>query len=251
MYLKYSNILIATVLLLSSCEKKTDCPNSMRLTVSNPTPTVGESFEITAPALDGNGYFTWTGPGNFSGTIGNKLTISNAKYAGRGWYYCAKTVTDCNKTLRDSIFVDVKLKQNAPPCSPTNNLITFSSIPNLTVTSVTYGIDPTYNGMALMGSGAFGYPSSFRVLFNSYNGVFDPPDGVYNTTSVPVFDVTQDFEDVSVSFIYNSNYFHSQPGQKIYVSHVGGKVSVKMCSLIFSQVGSGLTTQCTGQITRP
>ncbi len=248
-YLKCLGIIFSGWLLLSSCEKS-DCPNSMKLTVSNPAPAVGESFEITAPRLNGNGYFTWNGPGNFGTSSSNQLSISSAKYAGRGWYHCAKTMTDCNTTIRDSIFVDVKLKQETPPCTPTNNLLTFSSIPNVTLNSVTFALDPVFNGMALGGSGSFGLPSSFKVLFNSYNGVFDPPDGVYTTTGVASFSVTQDFEEVSVSFIYNSGYFHSQPGQKIYVSHVGGKISVKMCNLIFSFVGSGLTTQCTGQLTK-
>jgi hypothetical protein len=244
-YLRFSGIVLSTLLLLNSCEKS-DCPNAMKLTISNPTPAIGESFEIKAPSLSGNGYFRWSGPGNFGSSTSNTLTISNAKYAGRGWYHCAKTMTDCNTTIRDSIFVDVKLKQEAPPCTPTNNLLAFSSIPNVTLNSVTFALDPVFNGMALGGSGAFGLPSSFKVLFNSYNGVFDPPDGVYKTTGVATFDVTQD----SISFIYSSGYFHCQPGQKIYVSHIGGKLSVKMCNLIFSYVGTGLTTQCTGQLTR-
>ncbi len=249
--MKYPFTLLLICVIGISCEKKADCPDSMKLSITNPTPKIGESFEITAPPMDGNGYYTWFGPGNFgSATNSNTLTIGYAKYAGKGWYHCAKTMSDCNKTIHDSIYVDVKLKQETPPCTPINNLITFSSIPNVTLTSVTFGMDPVFNGMALTGNGAFGYPSTFKVLFNSYNGVFDPPDGVYTTTGVSTFNITQDFEEVSVSFIYNSSYFHSQPGQKIYVSHIGGKVSVRLCDVVFSLVGSGLTTRCTGQMTK-
>ncbi len=233
-----------------SCEKN-NCPKTMELTVSKTDISVGDDFQIIAPSGSGNEYFRWSGPGNFSSITSNILSIYNASYSSNGWYYCNKTLTDCNKTITDSIYVDVKLLQEAAPCTPTNNYLSFTSIPSVALTSVTFAMDQVYNGMSFTGNGAFGYPADFKVVFNSFNGNFDPPDGVYKTTGNVTFNVTQPFEDVSISFVYNSGYFHSVPGQKIYVTHIGGKVSVSMCNLTFSYVGTGLTTKCTAKLTKP
>lgn len=76
--------------------------------------------------------------------------------------------------------------------------------------------------MGVYGGNAFGYPS-LRVLFNSYNGNVEPLDGVYLTTDQLTFDVTQEYNIVSISFIYNGAFFHCEPNQKLYVSHINDK----------------------------
>ena len=108
-------------------------------------------------------------------------------------------------------------------------------------------MDPTFNAMGVYGGDAFGYPS-LRVLFNSYNGNAEPLDGVYMTTDQLTFDVTQEYNTVSVSFIYQGVFFHCQPDQKLYVSHVNGKIQISFCNMKFSD-GVSITTTCKCKMT--
>ena len=108
-------------------------------------------------------------------------------------------------------------------------------------------MDPTFNAMGVYGGDANGYPS-LRVLFNSYNGNVEPLDGVYITKDAPVFDVTDEYNVVSVSFLYNSDYFHCHPGQKLYVSHVNGKIQVTFCDMVFSD--GTYTTTCEAKMSK-
>ena len=238
-------ILISVV----SCTKQKSCPDSMKLSVSNAAPLVGSTFTITAPKETDNNVFQWAGPFNGIATSGNVLEINNASYSNRGWYYCSKSNGDCGDVLHDSIYVDVKLLQETAPCNPTNNYITFSNIPSVALTSVTEFLDPTWNGIAITGNGAFGYPSTFKIVFNSYNGNVEPIDGTYITANAPIFDVTQQYNEVSVSFLYSSTYYHCHAGQKLYVTHVNGKIQATFCSMVFSS-GSATLVTGSGRLTK-
>jgi hypothetical protein len=241
-------VFFAAVLSFSACTKAPNCPAVLNLSVNNATTTIGGDFKITAPKESDNTTFQWYGPGINSTTNSNTLEKFNVKYSDRGWYYCSKANSECNTSLQDSIFVDVKLNQETPPCTLTNNYISCSNIPNVSLTSITQGFDPTFNGMAVYGSGSFGYPS-FRVLFNSYNGNTEPIDGTYTTTNSLTFDITQQYNEVSVSFLYSSIFFHCHPYQKLYVTHVNGKIQVSFCNMVFSSGSSTLTT-CSGKMTK-
>lgn len=235
---------------LWSCKKDagSTCPTSLKLSLSNNSPAIGESFTITAPKETENNIFNWIGPGYSSSSNSNTLTLDDIKYWNRGWYYCLKSNSECNTTIRDSVFVDVKLKQGTPSCALTNNFFTSSNLVlDETFTSVTQGMDPTFNAMGVYGKGSYGEPT-LRVLFNSYNGNTEPVDGIYTTTNMPTFDVTQQYNDVSVSFIYQGIYFHCRPDQDLYVVHVDGKIQVSFCNMVFSD-GVSITTTCKGKMT--
>lgn len=235
-----------------SCKKSSTgtCQTSMKLDASNVSLTIGDSFSITAPKDDGNDIFFWSGPAGYSKTTNsNTININEVKYSNRGWYYCSKANSGCNTTIRDSIFIDVKLKQETPPCSLTNNFFSCSNLVyDITLTSITQHMDPGFNGMAVYGGDAFGYPS-LRVLFNSYNGNAEPLDGVYLTNDKVLFDITQEYNLVSVSFIYQSKFFHCRPNQKLYVSHVNGKIQISICNMVFSD-GVSITTTCNAKLTK-
>ena len=243
-------LLIIVSVSFFSCKKnnKNSCPASLTLSTSNASPTIGDAFTISANKESDNDLFYWSGPAGYSETTNsNEVAITNAKYSNGGWYYCSKANSECNTTTRDSIFIDVKLSQEAPPCNVTNNFFSSSNLVyDITLTSVTKHMDPTFNAMGVFGGNAYGYPS-LRVLFNSYNGNVEPLDGVYITKDAPVFDVTDEYNVVSVSFLYNSDYFHCHPGQKLYVSHVNGKIQVTFCDMVFSD--GTYTTTCKAKMT--
>ena len=69
----------------------------------------------------------------------DSLTIDNIKLSQSGVYSCSKGNTDCNTSLVDTILIDVKLKQETPPCTPAANVVTCSNIPSVTFSSVTKG----------------------------------------------------------------------------------------------------------------
>lgn len=231
----------------SSCEKSPNCANELVLIADNLSPEAGSSFTITAPRESSEDVYQWNGPGVNEITNSNTLTIDNAKVSHRGVYSVQKGNTECNTALTDTIFIDVRLPQGQPPCTPQNNVIVCSNIPGVTVTNATQSMHPVLNGMALFGSGSFGYPS-FTVLFNSYNGDKEPEDGIYKTKNVAIYSPTDEPNTVSVSFLYSSNYYHCQEGANVYVKHVNGKLSVTFCNLVFGSSPYPNTT-CSGTIT--
>lgn len=212
----------------------TKCSTDIQLVATNTAPTVGESFTISATKVSDNDLFNWSGPGNFSGIYGNSITVDNPGYLARGWYYCSKSNVECNQTIFDSIFIDMKLRQGTPPCTNANNALTGNIIPNTSFYSVIKNFDPTFNGKALYAVASSGYPTDFRVLFNSNNGNIEPLDGIYSTKNSITFSPTDPYVAVSLSFIYAGQFFHCHPDKDVFVSHTGGKLSASFCNVPFS-----------------
>ena len=226
----FSVSLLIISLFFIGCKKNSTCDSVLKLTCTNVKPKIGEPFTISDPADDG--FYQWVGPGQTGSNNFNSIEVSNAQLSDRGWYYCIKSIPECGLVLRDSIFVDVLLLQETTPCTLTSNHADCSNVPDPTFTSVTKGYSISHNGIELYGSGIFGYPT-FTVLFNSYNGNVEPADGVYTTTDRQSFNVFDQSNLISVSFLYSSMFFHCNPGKKIYVKHVNGKLQVEFCALNF------------------
>jgi hypothetical protein len=243
------SVLLSTIF-LTSCEKSKTCASSMELTTTTRTPTVGDDIVIRAISEGDNEVFQWNGPYTNLTNQNSTLTIDDIKLSHSGTYSCNKANSDCNTSIGDTILIEVQLKQETPPCSLTNNYMSANNTPNATFSSVTQGFHSTWNGVYLEGYSGFGSPT-LLVVFNSYNGNVEPRDGVHLTTEGPTFNVFDEPNEVSVSFISSSTFYHSQPDQKVYVSHVGGKLRVSFCNLIFSGAG-GLgapNTTCTARMT--
>lgn len=246
--MRYS-LLPALILLafLQSCKKNQDCRNSMTLTATTLTPTVGDKLVITALKESDNDLYQWSGPAGNATTQSATFTIENIKLSQTGVYTCSKSNSDCNTSLVDTILINVQLKKEVPPCTTVNNAIVCSNIPGVTLTSVYHEFDVSFNTMSLKANGGFSYPT-FKVFFNSFNGNKEPLDGTHITSDRPTFDIMQEPNDVSVSFIYASNYYHCRPSQKVFVTHVNGKLQVSFCNMVFESGGLPNTT-CTGKMT--
>ncbi len=226
---------ICLVFIFTGCKKEeNNCSTDIQLTSTNLKPTAGETFTITALKMSDNDLFQWSGPGNYSSSYGNSITIDNAGYLDRGWYYCAKSNTECGQTISDSIFIDLRLRQGTAPCTITNNSLSGGGIPKTNFYRVTKNFDPTFNGKALYGTASIGYPTDFRVLFNSNNGNTEPVDGIYTTTNSIIFSQTDPYVWVSLSFVYGGQFFHSHPDKDVFVNHVNGKLSASFCNVPFS-----------------
>jgi len=223
------------VFIFTGCKKDgSNCSTDIQLTSTKLTPAVGESFTITALKVSDNDLFQWSGPGNYSGMFSNSITVDNPGYLDRGWYYCSKSNPECGQTVFDSIFIDLKLRQGTAPCTLANNSLSGGSIPTTSFYSVNKNFDPTFNGKALYGTATTGYPTDFRVLFNSNNGNVEPLDGIYTTKNSIIFSQTDPYVWISLSFVYGGQFFHSHPDKDVFVSHVNGKLSASFCNVPFS-----------------
>lgn len=223
---------LVVIILSSSCKKKVSCASSMVLSATSITPTVGDNVTITAPFNSSNDVYQWNGPGVNQINQMTVLQLDNIKLSQNGIYSCGVGGNgDCDP-LSDTILITVKMKQETAPCTLTNNSAVFSGIPNATFTSVTQGYDGTYDAVSLYGYAGFGNPG-ITMLFNSYNGNTEPLDGTHITAEGPSFSPLQEPNEVSLSFNYASNYYHSKPGYKVYVSHVNGKLKVSFCNVVF------------------
>ena len=227
--------IICLAFIFTGCKKEeNNCSTDIQLTSTNFTPAAGESFTLTALKVSDNDQFQWSGPGNYSSVYGNTLTVDNPGYLDRGWYHCTKSNMECGETIYDSIFIDLKLRQGTAPCTLTNNSLNGSAIPTTSYYSVIKNFDPTFNGKALYGTATTGYPTDFRVLFNSNNGNIEPLDGIYTTTNAIIFSQTDPYVWISLSFVYGGQFFHSHPDKDVFVSHVNGKLSASFCNVPFS-----------------
>jgi len=244
---KFFLIAAASAAVFSACTKGKNCAEKLMLEVSNPSPSVGSSVTITSSRESEEDVFQWNGPHTNLTNQSNILTIDDLKPSHRGWYYVNKGNTDCNNSLNDSFYLDVKLLQETAPCSPVNNTVSCSNIPDLAASSVTKSFSDTWKGITMEASGSFGYPS-FRVIFSSNNGNKEPEDGVYTTQNTLLFDPIEERDLVSVSFLYSNNFYHCQEGSKVYVKHVNGKLQVSFCSLVFGSSPLPNTT-CSGRLT--
>jgi hypothetical protein len=242
------NFLIVILFFLTAC-KKNSCPSSIKLSATSLTPTAGDDVIITAPDDGGtNVNYQWSGPFITTTTQSNKLRLDNIQLSANGTYKCVKDYSECTISLIDSVMINVKLKQETPPCSLTNNVITATVMPNITsFISVTQGYDGTYNSVSLVAWPGPGKPT-ITVLFNPSNGIYEPLDGTHYTTSGPAGGAYNELNEVSISFIYGGNYYHCVRGEKVYVTHSGGKLQVSFCNLVFRATTVPDIT-CSGKIT--
>ena len=235
----------------ASCTKEGSCPSSMHLTATTLTPTVGDDVVINSNVEDGpNLFFQWNGPFTNLHNQLTQLTLNNIKLSQSGKYTCALSATECNRSFGDSIIIDVQLKQETPPCTPVNNRMTSTNTPNATFVSVTQGFHGTWNAEYLEGTNFNG--TELLVLFYSYNGHYEPKDGVYFTNGQNTFSLLDEPNTISLSFIASGTFYHSNPNQKVYVSHAGGKLQVTFCNITFYGVGglgAGATT-CSAKMTK-
>lgn len=225
-------LFLALIILFSSCVKKAGCSGASILKATSITPTVGDNVTITAPFHSSNDVYQWNGPGVNQTNQSTTLQLDDIKLSQSGIYsFVAGGNGECDP-LSDTILITVKMKQETAPCTLTANSAVFSGMANATFLSVTQGFDPTWEAVSLYAYAGFGQPN-ITMLFNSYNGNTEPLDGTHITAEGPSFNILQEPNEVSLSFIYGSNYYHSRPGHKVYVSHINGKLKVSFCNVIF------------------
>jgi hypothetical protein len=243
--------LCVAALLFSACSKKSgsdyiDCFKNFHLTPKDSVIYAGD--DVTIYASSPEGIFDWAGPGGFSdhtSSDGNYITIKSIKITQSGWYYCGVSGPECNPAS-DSVYIHVRFPKGTPPCSVADNTITNTiGLPDINSPMVQRGFDVDLNSVSLSVYQGIGYQEIY-FFFNT-GGKNEPQDGVYTTKNIGAFDGDDDANTVNVACNYFPFYLVSLNGQKVYVSHVNGKLRVAFCSLSMQDAGASGTMS--GQVT--
>lgn len=191
----------------------------------------------------------WIGGGMLNYESGKDFTIYNCTKNDEGWYYLAVAYQDC-KTKNDSVYISVTSKAVAAPCTPVENKIDYNGIPDIWLSSVTWGGNTSYWLSELHGASSYGYPE-IGICFDSYWNNKDPEDGEYTVTSLTSLSNPNPYE-VYVYTLYSGVQFNANAG-KVYVSHVNGKIKAQFCEISFTGSNGQNTFKVTaqGSITAP
>ena len=244
--------LIVAIALFTSCKKTVSnntagdvCADIKATKIVAPSVVVyGQQINVDVEKVVEETIYDWRGPANFS-TYSNKFEFFNATLRNRGMYYLNVNNQDC-ETHVDSVYINVKLPQGTPTCNTTMNTGMYNNLANDSYTTVSKGIDASYGYKSLNCYGV----GTLKVLFQQYWLNKEPEDGIYTTISSPTFDqIDYEFNKVFVTTTKSSIYWASQPDQKVYVSHVNGKLQVRFCDLILSGYnGTSFTTKLSTNI---
>jgi len=212
--------------------------------------SVGDEIHLRINEMPDIALFIWThdnNPNMISSDV--DVDINYAEKSDEGWYYLNVSYSDCETHL-DSIYISVKNKLATAPCIPTNNTVTFSSIPDISPATVDWSYNTTWNRRVLAADGAYGYPD-FNIYFNTFWDTTEPEDGEYSVTTMSATNEYPPYT-VYISSLYSGIFFQAGSG-KVYVSHVNGKLQVTFCavSLTGSDGSSSFTTTASGMLTAP
>lgn len=229
-------------------EETTNCANieNARITANTPL-TIGQELKFSVPEVDGYRIYSWTGPNNFTSQYADN-SISYVELENEGWYrlHLYSLEGDCEKF--DSVYIDVKLEQGTPTCTVTNNNTNYSNMGSDSYTLIKKQIETSYSQKALLATGGFGV--NMTVLFHTRWRTAEPEDGIYYTTNTPTFgQFDNNYNKVFVTTTKNSIFWSSAANQKVYVSHVGGKLQVRFCNLSMGgSNGTSFTTSASANL---
>jgi len=212
---------------------------------------VGDTVQLATNLIPNISLFIWThgdNPNTISGDPG--VFIYPCSKADEGWYYLDVSYPDCAQHY-DSVYITVINKPATAACSPANNTVSFSSIPNISFSSTSFAYDPNWNCKNLNGYYSSGYPD-FNIYFDYYWNSKEPEDGEYSISNTITFDDNNPYS-VFIASTYSSVYFSAGSSGKVYVSHVNGKLQVTFCNISLSGTlgGPAFTTTATGKMTAP
>lgn len=193
----------------------------------------GETLQLNAIPVQGATY-NWAGPANFSSTEQNpSIANVNALYAG----IYTVTATKSGSSAKTATVL-VTLLQVTPPCTVLNNVCSFTGgLSTVTLTSVSaFANGDTYQ--------VYGYSPTLDITFD-FKYPFPPAEGIYDLNA-NIFNLANN--EVTVDIKPNGFFNGTNVGAgKVYVSYVGGKISVAFCSIPFTYDIYSFT--CTGRAT--
>lgn len=248
----------AASLVLCSCTKEDNsggsqdnntnatCVNIKNMKITATTPVnIGQPIQVNATEVGGYRIYSCFGPNNFTSQYPDNQITTSAELKHEGWYYVHVSSPDCTSRT-DSVYIDVKLLQGTPSCTAAANTTTYSNLFDDSYSSVKKRIDA---GTSLLMLDAY-LPSNMQVFFHPYWRTKEPEDGIYTTVNTQTFDqFDYNYNKVFISTTKSSIYWSSQASQTVYISHTGGKLQVRFCSLKLSGYnGTSYVTSASGNL---
>lgn len=233
-------------------DKKFDCGKiaDAKITGAKSLYHVGDTIDLKSSKTASEAYYSWhssSALNEFSNR--ENVFIYNCTKYNEGWYYLMVGNSECSPQY-DSVYIKVINKVVAPPCNPANNTVSFSSIPDISFSSASWILDPSWNCRVLRGYQSPGYPD-LKIYFHPYWNTREPEDGAYDMASTLTFP-DNNLYTVFVASLYSGIYFQPHPG-KVYVTHVNGKIQATFCNLTLSGSlgGPSYTETASGRLTAP
>ncbi len=243
-------ILFFTFLIfIQGCEKTStsNCSNVRTFQVYSNSPVlVGQTIEFGFPEVGGYRTYRWIGP-NFYDDQYPSDSIVNAEFKNEGWYYLNLNSLDGDCQRIDSVYIDILFEQGSPSCSTTNNTVSYNNMSTDIYTNVQKLVEPIFSQKALKSSSI---GTDLSIIFHTNWRNKEPEDGIYYTTNSPVFDQTDfNYNKLFVTVTKSSIYWSSVADQRVFVSHIGGRLQVRYCDLIMGgNNGQSYTTRASGNI---
>ena len=242
-------------LFFQGCKKNIDQDNcgqiqKVRISVSKTNYHIGDSIVLKMSLIPPISLVSWN-----RGIYSNQnwddttLVIHHCTKDDDGWWYLNVSFPGC-PTMNDSVYISVLNNPVSPACSTNDNVVIFSSIPNISFTSTSWGLDPDLNARVLQV--ATPGDQYIKIYFNSYWNSREPEDGAYNTYSISDFYSTDDKYSVYMVSGYSGLFFTASPG-KLYVTHENQKLKLTVCSLPLTATDwyNVYTTSATGSVVAP
>jgi hypothetical protein len=251
-------LLAAPVLAQSfSCKKllDNDTPkavcDSIRLnSISGNHPlNIGDNLQLSVRHHDFDNdfvYTTWWGPNNFSVQDQHTIFLNNVGLLASGWYHVRLSSMNSGCEKIDSVFVSVAMPQGTPPCNLAVNTISYSNMGTGSILSVHNTVS-----LGLRELEANSVSGDVTLQFHPYWQNLEPIDGVYEiTTDASGGQNNMDIQKVYMNAVASSIFFQANtPGQKVYISHVNGKLQAQFCNISMSgNNGMSWTTQISGTL---
>lgn len=235
MYLRITALLLLASVLFTACVKKSKklCEDIAQVKITSKGDTAENGIaRLSVPDFGMNTFYQWYGPNNLN-AMSNEIDLSPLGTKHRGWYYVTVNNSENQCIGRDSFYLNVKIAQGNPPCTRPNNTATFTGLFDDNFQSVTNAVHPTFGLRCLYATNTM--ISECKVFFHRAFTNKEPEDGIYTTANTvhSVNDIENNINTVYIDLIKQSFYYGSAPRQKVYVSHVNGKLQVRFCNLQF------------------
>ena len=257
-------LLLTISIIINSCSKVTQAINSItgndsyicdsiakiKIRGAKASYYVGDPISLSVSDVP-NVFYTWTSSSTY-GVISNSasFSLSSCTKEYQGWFYVSASNSNCT-THVDSVYITIQNKPVTPPCSPTNNTLSFSGVADFTFSNPQWGTNPSFGQKDLSVSTSSG---DFDLMFNPYWNTKEPEDGVYTITNTPTFLDASSVYTVYMSLVSQSIYFSpNNTTDLVYVTHQNGKIQATFCSVKLSGSlgGPSYTTTAVGKLTAP